>query len=470
MNYQPISLYKENPHYFWWRGKPTILITSAEHYASVFNRDFDYDKYLDTLESYGFNHTRTSTGIKRELPGSFNIDGNSQAPRVEAYVSPWQRTDIPGALDGGNKYDLSKWNEEYFDRWKDFLRKAGDHGIEVEIMLVSEFHVKFTGTAIWEACPLHPANSINSLPNVDPFDALSLKNTEGMKYFDALVTRLAKELNCFDNFHWEICNEPYYDLVPKDWMQHIVDLIIEIEESLPNKHLISQNINGCFYEFERNEPLDGVSIINFHQTVGANIRRNFWWPGALGLNETGILTDKKYWREAWDVIMNGAGLYNMLDYSFTCGHEDGSYEILPSNPGGGNHELRKRLCVLVRFINSFEFWKMDVAVDSVKAIWEPNTSFWALGEAGKQYAYYFITNHHTGQIPQMGVTVDIPSGKYSVRWLNAADGSVYSEYSVKHNGGRIRFESGQICPQIDKNLELETMLSIKRIEGKNECL
>jgi hypothetical protein len=59
----PIELLKENPHYFLWRGKPTVLITSAEHYASVFNRDFDYDKYLDALQSYGFNHTRTSTGI-----------------------------------------------------------------------------------------------------------------------------------------------------------------------------------------------------------------------------------------------------------------------------------------------------------------------------------------------------------------------------------------------------------------------
>ena len=37
----PISLHPENPHYFLWRGRPTILITSAEHYGAVMNLDFD---------------------------------------------------------------------------------------------------------------------------------------------------------------------------------------------------------------------------------------------------------------------------------------------------------------------------------------------------------------------------------------------------------------------------------------------
>ena len=38
----PIALHAENPHYFHWRGRPTILITSGEHYGAVMNLDFDY--------------------------------------------------------------------------------------------------------------------------------------------------------------------------------------------------------------------------------------------------------------------------------------------------------------------------------------------------------------------------------------------------------------------------------------------
>ena len=44
---KPLALHPDNPHYFLWRGKPTVLITSGEHYGAVLNLDFDYVPYLD---------------------------------------------------------------------------------------------------------------------------------------------------------------------------------------------------------------------------------------------------------------------------------------------------------------------------------------------------------------------------------------------------------------------------------------
>ncbi len=41
----PLQLHPDNPHYFLWRGQPTVLITSGEHYGAVLNADFDYVKY-----------------------------------------------------------------------------------------------------------------------------------------------------------------------------------------------------------------------------------------------------------------------------------------------------------------------------------------------------------------------------------------------------------------------------------------
>ena len=43
-----LALHPENGHYLVWHGKPTILITSGEHYGGVLSRDFDYVKYFDT--------------------------------------------------------------------------------------------------------------------------------------------------------------------------------------------------------------------------------------------------------------------------------------------------------------------------------------------------------------------------------------------------------------------------------------
>ena len=102
---EPLQLYSDNPHYFVFRGKPTILITSGEHYGAVLNRSFNFRKYLDTLAADNLNLTRTFTGLYREIPGqSFGIARNTLAPEEADFVQPFLRT-------GQQKYDLSQWNE-----------------------------------------------------------------------------------------------------------------------------------------------------------------------------------------------------------------------------------------------------------------------------------------------------------------------------------------------------------------------
>jgi len=39
---QPIRVAPANPHYYFYQGKPVLLITSAEHYGAVINEDFKY--------------------------------------------------------------------------------------------------------------------------------------------------------------------------------------------------------------------------------------------------------------------------------------------------------------------------------------------------------------------------------------------------------------------------------------------
>jgi len=69
---QPISVHSDNPHYFLLHGKPTVLITSAEHYGAVVNRPFDYRAYLDALKAYGLNYTRIYPGFLFEPVDKFH--------------------------------------------------------------------------------------------------------------------------------------------------------------------------------------------------------------------------------------------------------------------------------------------------------------------------------------------------------------------------------------------------------------
>ncbi len=80
----------------------------------------------------------------------------------------------------------------------------------------------------------------------------------------------------------------------------------------------------------------------------------------IGDNETGFAGtgDTHYRMEGWEFILAGGGLYNNLDYSFTVGHEDGTFTYPDSQPGGGSAALRRQLKVLKEFIHSFDFLRM----------------------------------------------------------------------------------------------------------------
>src|SRR5918992_3750729 len=110
-----LRLDPRNPHYLVFRGKPTVLITSGEHYGAVVNADFDYVRYLDELKRHGFNHTRVFSGTYIEPgepapflpPSTFLGYDNTLAPRPGRFVSPWAR-DRPGSGSGA-RFDLGRW-------------------------------------------------------------------------------------------------------------------------------------------------------------------------------------------------------------------------------------------------------------------------------------------------------------------------------------------------------------------------
>ena len=154
---EPIAPHPENPRYFLFRGEPVFLITSGEHYGALLNRDFAHAPYLDELKARQFNLTRLFSGTYREVPGSFQIRANNLAPEPASYVAPWARTREPGAVDGGNKFDLARWAPAYFDRMNAFVSGAAARGIVVEFVLFCPFYEE----NLWEVNPMNARNNVN---------------------------------------------------------------------------------------------------------------------------------------------------------------------------------------------------------------------------------------------------------------------------------------------------------------------
>jgi hypothetical protein len=173
---QPLSLHPANPHYFLFQGKPTVLITSGEHYGAVLNMDFGYVRYLDTLQKDGLNLTRVFSGAYVEPPGAFSIARNTLAPAPGRFVCPWPRSHVPSYANGGMKFDLAHWDPEYFSRLRSFMNEAAKRGVVVEMNLFCPFYEE----AQWKISPLNTVNNINHVGDVGRTNVYTLDKNGGL--------------------------------------------------------------------------------------------------------------------------------------------------------------------------------------------------------------------------------------------------------------------------------------------------
>jgi hypothetical protein len=437
---EPFRLHPDNPHYFLFRDKATVLVTSGEHYGAVINADFDYVTYLDELQRNHLNNTRIWVGPYREIAGNFNISRNTLAPEPERFITPWVVTD-------GNRFDLSKGNRRYFDRLKDFMQQASKRGIVVEVNLFCPYYED----SMWAVSPLNARNNVNGVGDVPRTEVLTLKHPELVRFQEQMVRKLVSELSRFDNFYYEICNEPYFGGVTLDWQEHIANVIREAEKS-GRKHLISQNIGNGSQRVAK--PFDAVAIFNFHYSrPPESVAMNYDLVRAIGNNETGFdgTADATYRIQGWDFLMAGGGLYNNLDYSFVVGHERGDYEYPPTTPGGGSKALRAQLGVLHDFFDAMPFLRMTPAHDLIRGGVPEGASAGALGGAHGSYAVYV---HHgrpvKGAKPQYQVDASehrtvlelaVPAGTYEVEWTHPKTGAKVKSANAQPVGDVLKLDS-----------------------------
>jgi hypothetical protein len=430
-DYHPLALHPKNPRYFLFRDKPVILITSGEHYGAVLNADFDYVRYLDELHAHGLNNTRTFVGSYREIPGSFNIADNTLAPRPNRFLCPWARSSTPGYFDGGNRFDLKRWDDAFFKRLRDFLVQASRRGIVVEV----NFFTPNYNDKLWQANPMNAGNNVNSVGKCPSKEVYTLKHKDLVAVHEAMVRKIVRELKNFDNLYYEVCNEPYFAGVTMEWQHRIIDTIVGEEKDFPHKHLISLNVANGRAKVDKPHP--AVSLFNFHYCHPPDVvamNRHFHKP--IGENETGFRgkADVLYRTEGWDFILAGGALYNNLDYSFTTTHPDGSFDDFKA-PGGGGRSLRRQLRVLKDFIHGFDFLSMSPDDTVIKGGIPAKATARALVETGKQYAVYVKGGTQTE------LRLELPKGKYTVEWLNPRTGKTDATETIEHAGGAATLRS-----------------------------
>ena len=159
-----------HPRYFLFRGRPTVVITSGEHYGAVLNLDFDYRRYFCTLKADGLNGTRIFSGTYVETGGNFGIAANTLDPAKGRFISPWARSTTDGYADGGAKFELARFDDALRHAAARRPQGAAARGIIVELVLFCPLYED----SMWAVSPMNPVNNVNGLPPIRREDVLTL--------------------------------------------------------------------------------------------------------------------------------------------------------------------------------------------------------------------------------------------------------------------------------------------------------
>jgi len=462
-----ITLHPENPNYFLYKEKPTILVTSGEHYGAVMNADFNFQKYLATLHSAGLNYTRIFLGPYSELGNNlFGITNNTMNPKPERWLTPWIKETESG------KYNLTQWNEAFFIRLKSFVNEADQNDIIVEISLFTSYYTNHQ----WSTSPFNPKNNIQGFDSISFKQVNTINNGALMEIHEKYVRKVVQELNDFGNVFFEVQNEPWSDnpqLVEQiaepdsvthsqnwqnkvemarqeslDWQRRIAGFVVDEESRLPNQHLIAQNISNNRGKIVNPDP--NISIFNFHYAYPEAASQNLHLNKAIGLDETGFMphTDFIYRSQAWKFMLAGGALYNNLDYSFTVGSENGTHAIDAGTPGWGHPEYRKQLKIMKNFLESLDFIRMKPDNSIVQVAKGNIADFQVLAEPMKQYAIYLEKTRGAS------IELAIPNGEFQAEWLNPISGNRIKTENITANNRKVELA----CPDFDEDVVLRLVL------------
>lgn len=246
----PLRQCSENPRYFADASGRPVYLTGSHTWSNVQEmmgpdpaKEFDYPAHLDWLDSYGFNFIR-GWAWEQTAWDNFSME------RVPLRPLPFQRTGPGTALDGLPKFDLTRYNPDYFNRLRNRIRQAGDRGYYFSVMLFNGWSIDDRtgkGANPWHGHPFNRANNINGIDG-DPSgtdsgraaQTLALPSVTRMQ--EAYVGKVVDTVNDLDNVLFEIGNEHYEDSWP--WQCHMVEFIKQHQAGKANRHPVGMTSGG----------------------------------------------------------------------------------------------------------------------------------------------------------------------------------------------------------------------------------
>jgi hypothetical protein len=163
----------------------------------------DYRAYLDLLKARGHNFIRLwrwEQFRSQAAGGSFHLCMTPQ---------PWPRTGPGAATDGKPRFDLSRFDQAYFDRLRERVAAAGGEGIYVAVMLFEGWglHLSPPPDNV-EGHPFHAANNVNEIgiASIVDYQVLPL-DPRVQALQEAYIRKVVDTVHDLPNVLYEVANE-----------------------------------------------------------------------------------------------------------------------------------------------------------------------------------------------------------------------------------------------------------------------
>ena len=236
----------DNPNYF-QDANGTVLILSGSHTWNTLQdwgssgslQTLDFNAYVGFLAAHGHNFTLLWTA---ELPKFCGFPGTASfPPDLTAGPLPWLRTGPGKATDGGLRFDLTKFNPDFFDRLRKRAQALNNAGIYVGVYL-------FTGEWLnifrcsGDGYPFTGANNIDGVDDgytggKKGTGSVTMNAPDAITGFqDAYVEKAIDTLNDLPNVLWIVSEE-----APANstwWNNHQIAHIRAYESKKPHRHPI----------------------------------------------------------------------------------------------------------------------------------------------------------------------------------------------------------------------------------------
>ena len=405
-----LRILKSNPYYFEDpQGRPVVLIGDYT-WGTFSDLDYDAKAFLDSHLARGLNLCRVWLWWGAEqFPEETKYVGRSH---IEPYLRPGPGT----ANDGKPRYDLTRFNEKFFDRLRELCSAARVRGVFLQLITVDAWMLKHPH--LWKLHAYHRDNNVNGVDG-DPKDTgkgidgkagfCSMGNPKALEFQKAYIRKLVDAVTEFDNIYFEIANENYYC---REWELHLCDFIREYEKGKPRQHLtMPRDFPSHSDVVQKWDP----EIVHQGMLKKRELRRPLLFDTDWIINEK----DDEVRKAMWSAVLSG-GHFSYMDDSLD------QFRLKPDPDR--RRRLHEQIDHLAAFVKEIKPWQMEPDEAAVKS--------------GHAFALISL-EELAAYLPVGGIVgLDLTRMKrpLAARWYNPRDGRLGEERKIR-DASDSRFEA-----------------------------